>query len=105
MQISAGRTHSAAWTAPPSPRCSPGQFRLVQLGLPSVVPAQYAALVEVQPEVIQASPSSFFGPDDVIMEASQFFKLPGKGSIFRTIVVFVNRRLGTVSASRCAGHG
>jgi E3 ubiquitin-protein ligase HERC1 len=54
VQISAGRSHSAAWTANRPPRYSPGQLRPIQLGLPSVVPRQYTALKELQLDLIQA---------------------------------------------------
>ncbi|XP_054985114.1 probable E3 ubiquitin-protein ligase HERC1 [Sorex araneus] len=43
-QISAGRCHSAAWTAPPVPPRAPGVSVPLQLGLPDAVPPQYGAL-------------------------------------------------------------
>lgn len=46
-QISAGRCHSAAWTAPPVPPRTPGVSVPLQLGLPDAVPPQYGALREV----------------------------------------------------------
>uniref|UniRef100_A0A4W2I6J6 HECT and RLD domain containing E3 ubiquitin protein ligase family member 1 n=1 Tax=Bos indicus x Bos taurus TaxID=30522 RepID=A0A4W2I6J6_BOBOX len=46
-QISAGRCHSAAWTAPPVPPRAPGVSVPLQLGLPDTVPPQYGALREV----------------------------------------------------------
>ncbi|KAB0406128.1 hypothetical protein E2I00_018590, partial [Balaenoptera physalus] len=46
-QISAGRCHSAAWTAPPVPPRAPGVSVPLQLGLPDAVPPQYGALREV----------------------------------------------------------
>ncbi|KAK2499134.1 hypothetical protein MC885_001338, partial [Smutsia gigantea] len=46
-QISAGRCHSAAWTAPPVPPRAPGVSVPLQLGLPDAVPPQYGTLREV----------------------------------------------------------
>ncbi|XP_076465936.1 putative E3 ubiquitin-protein ligase HERC1 isoform X3 [Babylonia areolata] len=43
-QISAGRTHCAAWTSPPPPVRIPGTPLPLQLGTPSGVPPQFAAL-------------------------------------------------------------
>ncbi|KAL8615069.1 hypothetical protein ACOMHN_013603 [Nucella lapillus] len=43
-QISAGRTHCAAWTAPPPPVRIPGTPLPLQLGMPSCVPPQFSML-------------------------------------------------------------
>ncbi|KAI1904452.1 hypothetical protein AGOR_G00005790 [Albula goreensis] len=53
-QISAGRCHSAAWTAPSVPPRAPGSSVPLQLGLPVAVPPQYSALKEVSMEVVRA---------------------------------------------------
>ncbi|XP_024118845.1 probable E3 ubiquitin-protein ligase HERC1 isoform X2 [Oryzias melastigma] len=52
-QISAGRCHSAAWTAPCAPPRAPGSSVPLQLGLPEAVPPQYSALKEVSMEVLR----------------------------------------------------
>ncbi|KAK7467957.1 hypothetical protein BaRGS_00036800 [Batillaria attramentaria] len=52
-QISAGRTHSAAWTAPPPPQRIPGTPLPLQLGLPSLVPPQYTALQNCSIDLIR----------------------------------------------------
>ncbi|XP_063955724.1 probable E3 ubiquitin-protein ligase HERC1 isoform X1 [Lytechinus pictus] len=54
QQISAGRSHSAAWTAPPVPRCSPGTPAPLQLGLPDRIPTQYTALKDCSPGSVRA---------------------------------------------------
>ncbi|XP_023674598.2 probable E3 ubiquitin-protein ligase HERC1 isoform X1 [Paramormyrops kingsleyae] len=54
QQISAGRCHSVAWTAPPVPPRAPGSSVPLQLGLPVAVPPQYSALKEVSMEVVRA---------------------------------------------------
>ncbi|KTF92774.1 hypothetical protein cypCar_00003724 [Cyprinus carpio] len=54
QQISAGRCHSAAWTAPPVPPRAPGSSVPLQLGLPLCVPPQYSALREVSMEALRA---------------------------------------------------
>ncbi|XP_063888404.1 probable E3 ubiquitin-protein ligase HERC1 isoform X2 [Scylla paramamosain] len=46
-QISAGRSHSAAWTAPPLPPVTPGNPAPMQLGVPASVPPQYPNLQNV----------------------------------------------------------
>ncbi|XP_069958428.1 probable E3 ubiquitin-protein ligase HERC1 isoform X6 [Cherax quadricarinatus] len=43
-QISAGRSHSAAWTAHPLPPVTPGNPAPTQLGIPASVPPQYPNL-------------------------------------------------------------
>ncbi|XP_048649174.1 probable E3 ubiquitin-protein ligase HERC1 [Marmota marmota marmota] len=53
-QISAGRCHSAAWTAPPVPPRAPGVSVPLQLGLPDTVPPQYGALREVSIHTVRA---------------------------------------------------
>ncbi|XP_076011637.1 putative E3 ubiquitin-protein ligase HERC1 isoform X3 [Genypterus blacodes] len=53
-QISAGRCHSAAWTAPSVPPRAPGSSVPLQLGLPIAVPPQYSGLKEVSIEAVRA---------------------------------------------------
>ncbi|XP_025019967.1 probable E3 ubiquitin-protein ligase HERC1 isoform X1 [Python bivittatus] len=53
-QISAGRCHSAAWTAPPVPPRAPGVSVPLQLGLPDAIPPQYGALKEVSIHTVRA---------------------------------------------------
>ncbi|XP_034753665.1 probable E3 ubiquitin-protein ligase HERC1 isoform X10 [Etheostoma cragini] len=53
-QISAGRCHSAAWTAPSVPPRAPGSSVPLQLGLPVAVPPQYSGLREVSMEAVRA---------------------------------------------------
>ncbi|CAK6980322.1 probable E3 ubiquitin-protein ligase HERC1 isoform X7 [Scomber scombrus] len=53
-QISAGRCHSAAWTAPSVPPRAPGSSVPLQLGLPVAVPPQYSGLKEVSIEAVRA---------------------------------------------------
>uniref|UniRef100_A0A673N4A9 HECT-type E3 ubiquitin transferase n=1 Tax=Sinocyclocheilus rhinocerous TaxID=307959 RepID=A0A673N4A9_9TELE len=54
QQISAGRCHSAAWSALPVPPRAPGSSVPLQLGLPVCVPPQYSALREVSMEALRA---------------------------------------------------
>ncbi|XP_033842077.1 probable E3 ubiquitin-protein ligase HERC1 isoform X2 [Periophthalmus magnuspinnatus] len=53
-QISAGRCHSAAWSAPSVPPRAPGSSVPLQLGLPVSVPPQFSALKEVSMESVRA---------------------------------------------------
>uniref|UniRef100_A0A668SQ94 HECT-type E3 ubiquitin transferase n=1 Tax=Oreochromis aureus TaxID=47969 RepID=A0A668SQ94_OREAU len=53
-QISAGRCHSAAWTAPSVPPRAPGSSVPLQLGLPAAVPPQYSGLQELSIEAVRA---------------------------------------------------
>ncbi|XP_034385564.1 probable E3 ubiquitin-protein ligase HERC1 isoform X2 [Cyclopterus lumpus] len=53
-QISAGRCHSAAWSAPSVPPRAPGSSVPLQLGLPAAVPPQYSGLREVSMEAVRA---------------------------------------------------
>ncbi len=54
LQISAGRTHSAAWTSAPPPQRAPGSPSPIQLGVPAAVPPQYAALRDVPIPALRA---------------------------------------------------
>ena len=53
-QISAGRTHSAAWTCPAPVRRTHGATSALQLGTPSSVPAQYTSLQDCSIDDIKA---------------------------------------------------
>ena len=53
-QVSAGRTHSAAWTAPPPILRTPGVVAPLQLGTPTTTPPQYTALTTRSIEAIRA---------------------------------------------------
>ncbi|XP_028298817.1 probable E3 ubiquitin-protein ligase HERC1 isoform X3 [Gouania willdenowi] len=53
-QISAGRCHSAAWTAQCAPPRAPGSSVPLQLGLPVAVPPQYSCLKELSMEAVRA---------------------------------------------------
>ncbi|CAH1796720.1 unnamed protein product [Owenia fusiformis] len=53
-QISAGRTHSAAWSAPPLPNRSRVSSAWSQLGTPSEIPAQYSHLQSCNIEAIKS---------------------------------------------------
>lgn len=44
FQISAGKSHSAAWTCPPPPRRLPGIPAPLLLGTPDNIPLQYSGL-------------------------------------------------------------
>jgi len=54
VQISAGRTHSAAWTCPAPVRRTHGATSTLQLGTPSSVPAQYTSLQDISIDDIKA---------------------------------------------------
>ncbi|KAG8440199.1 hypothetical protein GDO86_006116 [Hymenochirus boettgeri] len=53
-QISAGRCHSAAWTASPVPPRAPGVAVPLQLGLPDVIPPQYSSLKDISTHTVRA---------------------------------------------------
>ncbi|XP_053573265.1 probable E3 ubiquitin-protein ligase HERC1 isoform X6 [Bombina bombina] len=53
-QISAGRCHSAAWTAAPVPPRAPGVAVPLQLGLPDVIPPQYSTLKDICTHTVRA---------------------------------------------------
>ena len=53
FQISAGRTHSAAWTAVPTLPRVPGVPIPLQLGLPDSIPTQFGRLKGLSLEEVQ----------------------------------------------------
>lgn len=52
-QISAGRNHSAAWTAPLIPPRTPGTPSPLQLGCPTTIPPRFQAIKCVDPEAVR----------------------------------------------------
>ncbi|KAM7405656.1 hypothetical protein PAMP_000090 [Pampus punctatissimus] len=90
-QISAGRCHSAAWTAPSAPPRAPGSSVPLQLGLPVAVPPQYNGLKEVS---IEASCTSHYnaGTWGIVqgqlrpLLAPRVYTLPMVRSIGKTMV-------------------
>ncbi|BFZ01051.1 hypothetical protein BsWGS_04090 [Bradybaena similaris] len=52
-QISAGRSHCAAWSFPPPPKRVPGVTAPLQLGLPESIPPQYTSLQNMSGEAIR----------------------------------------------------
>ncbi|CAL1541385.1 unnamed protein product [Lymnaea stagnalis] len=53
-QVSAGRSHCAAWSFPPPPKRIPGVPAPLQLGLPESIPPQYTSLQSVALEAIRS---------------------------------------------------
>ncbi|XP_068741343.1 probable E3 ubiquitin-protein ligase HERC1 [Montipora capricornis] len=53
-QISAGRNHSAAWTAPVPPMRTPGTPLPLQLGHPTAIPPQFPAIKELDTRGVRA---------------------------------------------------
>lgn len=53
LQISAGRTHSAAWTAPRPLPSQPGMASPQCLGIPAAIPAEFTALKDCSVEAIR----------------------------------------------------
>jgi hypothetical protein len=66
IQISTGRTHSAAWTSPPSPRRSPGVSVPLRFGLPAHIPPQYGHLQGISIVAIQARLKLLYRFSDIL---------------------------------------
>lgn len=65
-QISAGRNHSAAWTAPVPPARTPGTPFPLQLGHPTAIPPQFPALKGVDTEAVRARLQVLYQFSDLI---------------------------------------
>jgi len=74
-EISAGRTHSAAWTCPAPVRRSHGATTTLQLGTPTFVPAQYTALQECSVEDIRARLQLLHGFSDLVYSSWRLLSL------------------------------
>ncbi|EDO28160.1 predicted protein, partial [Nematostella vectensis] len=75
-QISAGRNHSAAWTAPPPPpRFPPGAPLPLQLGHPEHTPPQFPALAEVSTVAVRARLRVLHHFSDLVYSSWKMFSL------------------------------
>ena len=74
-QISAGKTHSATWSSPSPAQRVPGIPYCVQLGTPSVVPAQYTALKDCDVEAIRARLRLLYHFSDLVYSSWKLFNL------------------------------
>ncbi|PVD19395.1 hypothetical protein C0Q70_19883 [Pomacea canaliculata] len=80
-QISAGRTHSAAWTSPPPPQRIPGSPLPLQLGTPMSVPPQFAALQVCPLDLLKSRLAVLHHFSDLIYSSWRLLNLlPGKSS-------------------------
>lgn len=78
-QISAGRTHSAAWTSPPPPQRIPGSPLPLQLGTPMSVPPQFAALQVCPLDLLKSRLAVLHHFSDLIYSSWRLLNLlPGK---------------------------
>ncbi|XP_050402259.2 probable E3 ubiquitin-protein ligase HERC1 [Patella vulgata] len=75
-QISAGKTHSAAWTAPPPPRRTPGSPRPLLLGVPEDIPPQYGSLKCCNPYKIRGRLALLHHFSDLIYSTWRLLNLP-----------------------------
>uniref|UniRef100_T1JES7 HECT-type E3 ubiquitin transferase n=1 Tax=Strigamia maritima TaxID=126957 RepID=T1JES7_STRMM len=74
-QISAGRTHTCAWTAPPVQRRTPGTPMPLQLGLPKSIRAQYAHLQNLNPETIRGRLRLLYHFSDLVYSSWKLLNL------------------------------
>ncbi|KAB1277623.1 putative E3 ubiquitin-protein ligase HERC1 [Camelus dromedarius] len=104
-QISAGRCHSAAWTAPPVPPRAPGVSVPLQLGLPDAVPPQYGALREVSIHTARARLRLLYHFSDLMYSSWRLLNLsPNNQSRYRgrkckPIFVQIARQVVKLNAS------
>ena len=75
LQISAGRTHSAAWTAPPPVQQVPGIHSNLQLGVPEEIPNQYTMLREISIPLIRDRLRILHHFSDLIYSSWRLFNL------------------------------
>ncbi|KAF4017395.1 hypothetical protein G4228_009189 [Cervus hanglu yarkandensis] len=86
-QISAGRCHSAAWTAPPVPPRAPGVSVPLQLGLPDTVPPQYGALREVSIHTARARLRLLYHFSDLMYSSWRLLNLSPNNQELETGIV------------------
>ncbi|XP_045467504.1 probable E3 ubiquitin-protein ligase HERC1 isoform X2 [Harmonia axyridis] len=74
-QISTGRTHSAAWTAPPLPPREPGVTRSLSFGTPTEIPAQYDHLAGLPIQNLRARLKFLYNFSDMLYSCWTFMPL------------------------------
>ncbi|XP_048583459.1 probable E3 ubiquitin-protein ligase HERC1 isoform X5 [Nematostella vectensis] len=104
-QISAGRNHSAAWTAPPPPpRFPSGAPMPLQLGHPEHTPPQFPALAEVSTVAVRARLRVLHHFSDLVYSSWKMFSLmPGEVEAHaynRGTIGFVRGQLRPLLATR-----
>lgn len=74
-QISAGRNHSAAWTAPVPAARIPGTPLPLQLGHPTTIPPQFPAIKDVDTEAVRARLRVLYHFSDLISSSWRLMNL------------------------------
>ncbi|KAK3583560.1 hypothetical protein CHS0354_026149 [Potamilus streckersoni] len=77
-QISAGKTHTAAWTSPPPPARIPGIPAPLQLGIPDSIPPQYAGLIDSDLKEVRGRLRLLHHYSDLIYSSWRLLRLPPK---------------------------
>ncbi|KAL1506224.1 hypothetical protein ABEB36_005622 [Hypothenemus hampei] len=112
-QISTGRSHSAAWTAPPLPKRIPGVTQTLTFGLPSKIPPQFGHLQNCSIKAIQARLKFLYNFSDKLyscwtlmpLSAQQAdFKVPPlEGLVSPKLRPLLAPRVYTLPFVRCIG--
>ena len=112
-QISAGRSHSAAWTAPPLSPGAPGTPAPVQLGVPSAIPPQYPLLSTKSTALLCARLSLLHQFSDLLyaswklipLHPRRFSQVEGISSVTcASVRSLVSPRVYTLPLVRCLGR-
>jgi E3 ubiquitin-protein ligase HERC1 len=113
QQISTGRTHSAAWSAPPLPQRIPGVTRSLTFGLPTKIPTQYDHLQGLPTSSIQARLKFLHNFSDKLYSCWTFMPLssqqcdmqlpPLEGLISPRLRPLLAPRVYTLPFVRCIG--
>ncbi|XP_051786021.1 probable E3 ubiquitin-protein ligase HERC1 isoform X2 [Erpetoichthys calabaricus] len=81
QQISAGRSHSTAWTTPPQAARVPGVPAPMQLGLPTAVPPQFNVLKDYSPEVLRRRLRILYQFSDLMYKSWRLLNLNPRNQI------------------------
>lgn len=88
FQISAGRTHSAAWTTPCPPQRIPGVPVPLQLGTPDKIPASCSTLRECPIEDIQGRLKLLHHFSDLIYSSWRLLPLTTIAQVYRGCIKY-----------------
>ncbi|XP_030752542.1 probable E3 ubiquitin-protein ligase HERC1 [Sitophilus oryzae] len=112
-QISTGRTHSAAWTANPLPKRTPGVSQSLTFGLPKEIPPQFDHLQGLPTKSIQARLKFLYNFSDKLYSCWTFMPLssqqaefnvpPLEGLISPKLRPILAPRVYTLPFVRCVG--
>ncbi|KAM6984699.1 putative E3 ubiquitin-protein ligase HERC1 [Aplochiton taeniatus] len=80
-QVSAGRCHTSAWTAPSTSTKATGSCGSLQLGLPQSIPPQYNALKDCSPDILNTRLRVLYHFSDLMYRSWRLLNLDPRNQV------------------------